>query len=97
MLVVSVDAFAAGAASIPGPITDAESDLWLVHQYMVSDFIFGSAVGFDSMGGRSYEIDSKAMRKQTEDEVLVLMFENGSALGAQFSAGIRVLTSASRG
>ncbi len=31
MLVVSEDAFAAGAASIPGPFTDAGSDLWMVH------------------------------------------------------------------
>ena len=97
MLVVSEDAFAAGAASIPGPFTDASSDLWMVHQYVVSDMIFGSAVGFDSAGGRSYEIDSKAMRKVTEEERLVVMFENGSADAAQFGFGLRVLASLSRG
>ena len=97
MCVVSEDAFAAGVASIPGPFSDASSDLWMVHQYVVSDMIFGTAVGFDSMGGRSYEIDSKAMRKVSEEERLVVVFENGAADAAQFGFAIRLLTSLSRG
>ena len=97
MCVVSEDAFAAGVASVPGPFTDASSDLWFVHQYILSDFIFGDATGFDSMGGRSYEVDSKAMRRVTDEERIVLVFENGSALGAQFGFAVRLLGSLSRG
>ncbi len=63
----------------------------------MSDFIFASGVGFDSMGGRVFEFDSKAMRKVSEEERLVMMIENGSADAGQFNIALRVLASASRG
>jgi hypothetical protein len=99
MCVVSEDAFAAGAASIPGPFSDASSDLWMVHQYFAQSFQFASGVGagFNGSFGMQLDIDSKAMRKVTEEERLVVMVENGSADGMVFNVALRVLSTASRG
>ncbi len=96
MCVVSEEAFAAGAASIPGPFTDDASDLWVVHQYMFHGFGFATNVGFQPADTTMYNIDSKAMRKINEDERLVVMIENGNATDqGQFWFAIRVLTSPS--
>ena len=98
LMVASEDAFTAGAASIPGPFTDAGSDLWLVHRYFAHSFQFISGVGAglgDSFGVQ-LDIDSKAMRKVTEEERLVVMIENGSANGMVFNVALRVLSTLSR-
>ncbi len=97
MCVVTEDAFAAGVASIPGPFTDAGSDVWFVHQFMMHSFQFASGVGIEGQFGNQYEIDSSAMRKVSEEQRVVLVVENGSANGAVFAFGIRLLASASRG
>ena len=98
MCIVNEDAFAAGAASIPGPFTDANSDLWFVHQFLMVDMRFVSAVGVEPMYGRQYEFDSKAMRKQNEEQRVVVMIENGHATAAARSYhAFRILTSASYG
>ncbi len=95
MAIVSADAFAAGAASIPGPFSDDGSDLWFVHQYLHTAVTFSDATGLVQLGTQ-YEIDSKAMRKLSAEEILVLMVENGSAtLAAQFQFGIRVYSTLS--
>ena len=95
MCIVSEDAFAAGAAAIPGPFTDASSDLWFVHQFLYSAFQFLDATGVTNPTGSQYKIDSKAMRKLTEEERLVVMVENGHGTqGALFWHAIRVLSSA---
>ncbi len=97
LCVVSGDAFAAGAASIPGPFTDDESDLWVVHQYVYSSLVFGDATGFQLLN-TNFDIDSKGMRKITEEERLVVMVENGSAtFGMNWWMGVRVLVTGSRG
>ncbi len=89
--VVSDEAAAAGAASVPLPYTDAESDLWVMHQFFAAPFEFGTAVGFSDVA-RQYEIDSKAMRKVSEDQTLVLMVQNGSAAhGMQYRLDLRLL------
>ena len=94
MCVVSDDAFAAGAAAIPGPFTDADSDLWFVHQFMYSSFQFLDATGVTNPTGSQYKIDSKAMRKFTEAERVVIMVENGHGTqGALAWSAIRVLSS----
>ena len=94
MCVVSEDAFAAGAASIPGPFSDASSELWLVHQFLFAPVEFTSAAGFESAAGRQYVINSKAMRKFTEEERLVFMIENGHPTQAALQYFmLRVLTS----
>jgi hypothetical protein len=97
MCVVSDNAFAAGAASIPGPFTDTDSELWFVHQYLFSPTtISGAGTLRDAMF--QYEIDSKAMRKFTQEERIVLMVENGHAThGALFLLMLRLLFRDTRG
>ncbi len=94
MCVVSAEANAVGASAIPGPFSDADSDLWFVHQFLFAPIRFASAVGFDTVDGRQYPINSKAMRKVTDDEVVVVMIENGHATqGATAWISLRVLAS----
>ena len=97
MCVVSADAAAAGVASVPGPFSDDDSDLWVVHQFVGVNITFADATGFASIASW-YEVDSKAMRTVTEDERLVGVWENGHASQAsQFWHGIRVLSTVARG
>ena len=98
MCVVSLDAFTAGVASLLGPVSDAGSDLWFVHQWMMFDLRFASGVGLEPHFDRQYEFDSKAMRRVTEEERVVLVVENAHASsGAAFNFQIRLLGSLSRG
>ena len=98
MCIVSDNAFAAGAASIPGPFTESDSDLWFVHQYLYSSMFVASSIGIATRPETQYAIDSSAMRKWTEEERIVLMVENGHATnGALFWLGIRLLVSQARG
>jgi hypothetical protein len=94
MCIVSDDAQAAGAGSIPGPFTDDDSDLWFVHQYLWQRLRFVTAAGFAQIGHEVvWTIDSKAMRKFTQDEQIVIMVENGdAAAGAVCQFSIRLLT-----
>jgi len=72
-------AAAAGAASIPGPITDAAWDGWYAWAAIQGEFSFLTAVGYGPNGGYRIVIDSKAMRKFERTESLVIMAENASA------------------
>ncbi len=75
MMVVSAHAASAGAASIPGPATDPDAD-WLVWQGFHGIFQFKTAVGFVAdRGGPFWQFDSKAMRKLSAEESLVIMAE----------------------
>ncbi len=70
-------ALTAGAASIPGPVTEAADDGWFVWQPVTSS-------GDNGGGGISdtsvlYQFDSKAMRTVEQGFGLAVMFENGSA------------------
>ena len=73
--IVSDRAFTAGAASIPGPFTDAGWDGWFVWRSFSTAFEFADATGRMIVSERQ-EVDSKAMRKITDDETLVLMCES---------------------
>ena len=98
LCIVSNNAFAAGIASIPGPYTDADSDLWFVHQFLRTTLLFGSNIGFDGQAGASYTINSKAMRKLTDEETIAVVVENGSTTaGATMFHALRILSSGSRG
>ena len=67
----------AGAASLPSPISDAGWEGWMWIQSFAQQYQFGTAVGRQpNMVPFTYVIDSKAMRKFTGDEALVLMGEN---------------------
>ena len=99
LVVVSEDAFAAGAASIPGPVSDIESELWAMYQPFFNRFSFATAVGFDGASGQSVDVDSRGQRKVTNDERIVFMVENASvAAGLQIAFNIRIFaTETSRG
>ncbi len=77
--VVTEQARAAGAASLPGPITDEGSDVWLLWVPWFANMFLSTAAGFDSAPGRLVELESKAMRKIEEGQALVTMIENASS------------------
>ncbi len=76
--VVSDQAFGVGVTAVPTPVTDAESDLWFLHKYFMSNFNLGTGVGFQEPSSRSYTLESKAMRKVNDDQDVVLVAELGS-------------------
>ncbi len=80
--IVSDQALAAGAASIPDPGTiagDPEAD-WFVHQ-AVWNSVARSASGMDASAGNVFVVDSKAMRKVGSNDDLVSMFSEESGRG----------------
>ena len=79
MCVVSDQAAGAGVGSVPTPVTDDDSDLWFLHQYVMNSFLFVSAVGVDGQEGTRYSIDSKAKRKVTDSEDVLLIGEVSGA------------------
>jgi len=72
--VVTDRAFAAGAASIPGPFTDSGWDGWVATMLLSGALEFGTEGSFIWIEG--VEVDSKAMRKVTDDETVVIMAES---------------------
>jgi len=90
--VVTEAAAAAGVASMPAPITDADWDGWYAWYGIQGVIKVGSNIGFDANGGYRTEIDSKAMRKVNDEESLVILVENASATtGFNFSMQGRTL------
>ncbi len=73
--IVSDRAFAAGAASIPGPFTDAGWDGWFVWQAVAYRLDVSTDVG-RLLEMVQYDVDSKGMRKITDDETMVVMYES---------------------
>jgi hypothetical protein len=78
--IVSDQALAIGVTAVPTPYTDADSDLWIVHGYWGAPVKVATAVGFNDISQR-YPFDSKAMRKLSPDETMILVVENGEASG----------------
>ena len=72
-VVVSDLAIAAGAASIPGPVSEAQDDGWFVWQPLVNAFEAGEA------GREIFHYDSKAMRRVEEGFTIAVMVENAHA------------------
>ena len=90
--IVSDQAVAAGVASVPSPYTEADSDLWLLHQFWATNLRFSTAVGFRQTL-MQYELDSKAMRKISVDETLIAVMENAAAShGVDYRLDFRILT-----
>ena len=75
MAVVSDQANAIGVTAVPTPITDLDSDLFFVHQALISNFLFASGVGFQEPAGQFLTVDSKAMRKVNDDQDVVSVVE----------------------
>ena len=91
--VVSDQAFTAGSASIPQAYTNADSDLWLLYQYWACPMLVGDSTGFGGAGVQQYVLDSKAMRKVSEDETLVAMIQNANATdGVLYRLDFRILS-----
>ena len=90
--VVSDEAAVAGAASVPGPITNAQSEKFFVWQPWQAAAVVDSAnVAIQPM--ERFEFDSKAMRKIQNGDAIVVMMENGAlaGIGAQFILQFRLL------
>ena len=73
--IVSDQALAAGAASIPGPWTDSSWDGWFVHQFFAYRFEVTTDIG-RLIASISIPFDSKAMRKVGTNESVVIMVES---------------------
>ncbi len=91
-MVVNDLAIAAGVASLPGPVTDANDDGWFV---WVPFALRGLAdVENSAVISEQYEFDSKAMRKVEEGFGIVLVVENASAsFGITFMDAFSLLSS----
>ncbi len=91
MIVVSDEAFAAGAASIPSPITDADDD-WMFHQWCsVGSRLVGAAGQGSSY---RFQVDNKSMRKLPVGKTVVCVAEMASEVGvvsADLSLNLRAL------
>ncbi len=75
MGIVSAEARVAGVASIPEPFTDGDWGGWFVWRTFAMNVQFESAAG-TRLQQIDLEIDSKAMRKITPNENLVVVAES---------------------
>ena len=95
--VVSENAFDAGAASVPGPLTDKKWDGWMWHRFVDPMLGFSVTEG-DNTGPISQvklEVDTKAMRKTKESDVVIGVTEVATEIGTatlQFIASTRMLS-----
>ena len=86
--VVSDEAVAIGVTAVPTPTTNANSDLFFFHQWLMNQFEFASGTGWQADAGTRYTIDSRAMRKVNDDQDVIIVSEmNGTA-----SNGFTLLT-----
>ena len=93
---VSENAFGIGVTAVPHPLTDIGWNGWLWHSLM-SPVVGLSVTESENTGTLSqvrFELDSKAMRKIRESDVLIGVTEVGTEIGTatlQFVAETRVL------
>ena len=93
MVVVTDIAAAAGAASLPGPVTEQNDDGWYVWQPFIGAGVLNI---LEARPGWSYEFDSKAMRRVEEGFQTAVMVENASPTdGLIFGFALSTLTSIS--
>ena len=86
LIKASADAATAGAASLPGPISDADNDGWIYHRYFGARSLTGSADEAQGMLTDRFEVDSKVMRKMDgASEVLVWVAEVQTIDGGNLS------------
>jgi len=95
----TTEAVAAGVASVPGPVTDAEWDGWIVHRFFSIHTVTATiADGVNAAGVRAaYEIDSKAMRKMNDGQALFAVMEStevpSSSLRMHFDSRVLLMLS----
>ncbi len=93
MMVVTDLAIAAGAASIPGPITNIEDDGWFAHVSFANELQFSSAVGMRPNFGVTNRFDFKSKRVVSSGQAVAIMVENAHASnGFTIVQVIRMLT-----
>ena len=91
LCVVSDEAAAVGVTAMPKPYIDAESDLWLLHEFWACPIQAGSDASF-AVIDQNLRLDTKGMRKFSEDQTLVMMIENAhSAHGVIYRLDLRLL------
>ncbi len=95
MMVVRDQARIAGVGSIPTPVTESPDDGFFLHQWMFGGIMFAQqdATGVNIWNGwHRYDFDSKAQRKFTGDDAIVVTLENSSAShGLAFLLAFRML------
>jgi len=79
-VVVSSQALNVGVSAVPTPLNELESDFFWFHQIMMSSVEVATNIGSNAPSGRGYSVDSKAMRKVSEDEDALIVVE-GSTVG----------------
>ena len=77
-MVVREQARIAGIAAVPTPIAEEPDDGFFVHQFFQGAMI-QSAAGMAAPGWSTYMFDSKAQRKVSPDDAIVITVENASA------------------
>jgi len=90
--VVTAQAVSVGITAVPHPGTDGSWDGWMYHTYMASHLQSLSSVGVEPGFLHTVEVDSKSMRKITDDERMVFVIENMASTGFQIFDMFRVLT-----
>jgi len=89
--VVTDLAIAAGAGSIPGPITNQDWDGWFVHRFFFVNYEVETVVG-TLMLGATVEFDSKAQRKILDQAYgVAVMVENSGAISIRVLPQFRML------
>ncbi len=88
--IVSAQAFAAGAASIPGPYTNGDWDGWFAHGYWsYRQELIGVGANVWKASVEAV-IDNKAMRKVNDTDVVVVMTES-QAVACKVAINFRML------
>ncbi len=82
MIPVTDLAAAAGAASIPGPVTDGGDDGWFVHQSFAYFYQVTGGLTADANQAHWMPVDSRAKRIVGEGTSLAIMVENAHATQA---------------
>ena len=93
VILVSSDARAAGAGSVPGPSSDGDAP-WLAHGFLSLSSLAEAAVQPQALFDRG-EVASKAMRRMKSSEELIIVAEVCESLDQagtwDFLYGLRVL------
>ena len=71
---VQAAAFDAGVASVPTPITEAAADIWIYHTFF-GVHANATSAPFGDLSTFEIEVDSKAMRKWDDGEVIFAAIE----------------------